>query len=123
MWKLFISVLAMSDTGSVATTAIVTDYPTQQSCMIARNDFNAAPINRVLNGHKVTIQANALCKPVEGEPQVAEGYGPPPGDYDPTGPIPGYDPRVRSSRPGYVPMPPPIQGIINGFLQGFGGRY
>ncbi len=112
MWKLFISVLAMSDTGSLATTAIVTDYPSQQSCSIAQREMTGPPVTRELNGHNLTIQTFTVCKPVaDGAPQVAEGYGP------------GYDPRVRSSRPGYVPLPPPIQGIINGVLQGFNGRY
>jgi hypothetical protein len=107
MWKLFFSVLAMSDTGSVSTTAIVTEYPSAITCQTAVRSIAGPPVTKELNGHRVVIQTFGVCKnALEGERHQTQS---PPPEYD----LP-YPPR------GYrgPPMPPPIQGMIEGFIGG-----
>lgn len=90
IWKLFVSVMAMSDTGSVSTAAVVTDYVDQPSCMQAAADYGQGH-DLVAYGHKVTIKVSATCAPQ----QIA---------YRTDG------------------IPPPVAGMLRGFLDGFEQR-
>jgi hypothetical protein len=84
--KLFVSVIALTDTGSVATTAFVTDMSMTQCQMLSKQEFNKkADVN--IQGRIVSISVRSFCFPMEGQPMV------------------------RGNE-----MPPAIAGIIEGFL-------
>jgi hypothetical protein len=69
MWKLFATVLAMSDTGSVAVSSIATDFANRGACMAVANELFPGKIERSLQGHVVTIRTSAECRP-DGSPIV-----------------------------------------------------
>ena len=94
-WKLFVSVLAIADTGGPATTALATDYPSKVECERVAALLADVPPETTVGGRRVYMKVKTLCSPTGPPPNVV--YGPP-----------------RGSRP-----PPPIAGIINGFMGGF----
>jgi hypothetical protein len=62
MWKLFAVMFAMSDTGSVAMTQIVTDFATRPACERAARELFPASFERDLNGHHISLRSSAECR-------------------------------------------------------------
>ena len=62
MWKLFITVIAMSDTGAVSTNVTVTDYNSRGDCVETAKAISGktsqTPPN---NGHTFNIIVTAQC--------------------------------------------------------------
>ncbi len=77
-WKLFVSVLALSDAGGPATTALVTDYPTKVDCERAAAVLSDTPPETMLGGRRIFIKVKTFCSPTGPPPNVV--YGPPPLD-------------------------------------------
>jgi hypothetical protein len=71
--KLFISVLTMTDTGSVAQSAVATDIPTMQQCIQLKESMNYTK-DEIFYGHKVTVRVKADCAPMQ--MPVASGLPP-----------------------------------------------
>jgi hypothetical protein len=69
MWKLFATVLVMSDTGSVAVSSIATDFANRAACMAVAHELYPAKIEQTLQGHVVTVRTSAECRP-DGSPIV-----------------------------------------------------
>lgn len=69
--KLFVSVIAMTDTGSIAVTGFTTDLPLAQ-CQRLSNEFNAKT-DLKMQGHDATISVKSFCDPIRGY-----AGGPPP---------------------------------------------
>lgn len=92
LFKLIAAVLAVSDTGSVATSMVMTDMP-GNVCAAVKQNYFSQDSELTVNGHRITIKPKADCIPlgVPSGPDIAQG-----GD-----------------------IPPPIAGMINGFLGGF----
>ena len=88
MWKLLATMVAMSDTGSIAMTQIATDFVTRQACERAARELFPLSFERDLNGHHLALRSSAECR--------LDGDGLPP------------PPPVRLQR-----LPPP--GIFFGF--------
>jgi hypothetical protein len=63
MWKLFAMVLVVSDTGSVATSQVATDFATPQACEQAARQLFPRAVDRDVNGHRLSIRASAECRP------------------------------------------------------------
>jgi hypothetical protein len=89
MFKLFVTAVLMSDTGSIATTSFVTDYDLLGPCRAQEAAFTKPDEIREMNGHRFTIHVRASCEPAG---QVQYGQN----------------------------IPPPVRGMIQGFLGGFG---
>ena len=68
MWKLFATVLAISDTGSVSVSSIATDFVSPQACEQARQLYPES-IDRDINGHRISFRASTVCR--------SDGGGPP----------------------------------------------
>ncbi|WP_035691821.1 hypothetical protein [Bradyrhizobium elkanii] len=62
MWKLFATVLALTDTGSVSITSIATDFANREACKAAARDLYPPIIERELQGHRLSIRAAAECR-------------------------------------------------------------
>ncbi|WP_028164101.1 hypothetical protein [Bradyrhizobium elkanii] len=73
MWKLFATVLALTDTGSVSVSSVVTDFANREACKAAARDLYPSVIERELQGHKISIRAAAECRPdgPPSSPQIA----------------------------------------------------
>lgn len=63
IWKLFATVLAVSDNGSIATSGFVTDYPTEIDCKQTADDLFRTS-EHVVNGLKIIFKTNAVCRRV-----------------------------------------------------------
>lgn len=78
MWKLFATVLAVSDNGTIATSGFVTDYPSENSCkQTAEELFRASEY--IVNGIKITFKTNAVCRRVFFPPPEQQVRVPAPG--------------------------------------------
>lgn len=75
MWKLFATVLAVSDTGSISTTGFVTDFNDPRACALAVHDLFSQPGQANINGHIITIKVRGECRP---DGSVVGGPGLPP---------------------------------------------
>lgn len=62
MWKLFAMVLVVSDTGSLATSQIATDFMTQEACQQAAIQLFPQRTEREENGHHVVIRSSTNCR-------------------------------------------------------------
>jgi len=62
MWKLFAMVLVVSDTGSVATSQIATDFATQDACLQAAAQLFPKRTERDENGHRIVIRSATDCR-------------------------------------------------------------
>ncbi|MBO4221976.1 hypothetical protein [Bradyrhizobium neotropicale] len=62
-WRLFASVLAISDTGSLALTSEHSDWASERACRAAVQQIYATPRQQPLavGGHQVTVKMNATC--------------------------------------------------------------
>jgi len=69
-WKLFATVLAISDTGSISVSSIATDFVDRGACEAAARDLFPGTMERDFQGHRITIRASADCR--------QDGSGPPP---------------------------------------------
>lgn len=63
MWKLFATVLAITDTGGVSVDTAITDFRLEQDCIAAVEELFKNPGNQVIGGHRVTIKVTATCRP------------------------------------------------------------
>lgn len=63
MWKLFATVLAMSDTGSIAVSSLATDFADRNACLTAARELFPAKTENSLQGRTVTIRTTAECRP------------------------------------------------------------
>jgi hypothetical protein len=62
LWRLLASVLMVSDTGSIALTSEHMDWPTQQACEQAIQQFYTVRNSTLdLNGHRVQVRVTAQC--------------------------------------------------------------
>jgi hypothetical protein len=61
-WKLFATMVAMSDTGSVAMTQIATDFSTRPACERAAQELFPESFERDLNGHHLVMRSAAECR-------------------------------------------------------------
>lgn len=73
MWKLFVFVLIMSDTGDISSTGFNADFPTEKSCQAVLASMTKSA-ERTMQGHKVTITATGNCFPPE--QQLQQGIPP-----------------------------------------------
>jgi hypothetical protein len=65
IWRLFATVLAVSDTGSIALNSVHSDWPSERSCISATETiYSAAKPTQSFGGHNVTIKISAACLPV-----------------------------------------------------------
>jgi hypothetical protein len=62
MWKLFVSVLVMSDSGSIAVSSIATDFASHPACLTAAREMFPAKIELTLQGHVVTVRTVTECR-------------------------------------------------------------
>jgi hypothetical protein len=70
-------VLALSDAGGPATTALMTDYPTKVDCeRVAAVLSDTAP-ETTLGGRRIFIKVKTFCAPTGPPPPVVYGPGPP----------------------------------------------
>jgi hypothetical protein len=69
MWKLFAMVLIVSDTGSIATSQIATDFATPEACQQAALELFPKRAEHDENGHHVVIRSATDCR--------FDGSGPP----------------------------------------------
>jgi hypothetical protein len=70
MWKLFAMVLVISDTGSVSTSQIATDFATLQACQAAVVELFPPSVDRDIAGHHLAIRARAECRHDGGPPPL-----------------------------------------------------
>jgi hypothetical protein len=65
-WRLFASVVAVTDSGDIAMSNERTDWPSERSCMTAIQQIYSPPVpaTQSIGGHKVTIKVSAMCMPV-----------------------------------------------------------
>lgn len=70
MWKMFITVIAMSDTGAVSTNVAVTDYASRSDCEKTSSVINGKTTQTVQD-HKFTIIVTAQCN---GDAMPPPGY-------------------------------------------------
>lgn len=69
MWKLFAMVLVVSDTGSIATSQIATDFATPQACRQAAAELFPQRAEHDENGHHVVIRSATSCR-LDGGPSL-----------------------------------------------------
>lgn len=60
MWKLFVTVIAMSDTGAVSTNVTITDYNNKNDCFITSKGI-VGIFDKEANGHHFRIITSAQC--------------------------------------------------------------
>jgi hypothetical protein len=70
MWKLFAMVLVISDTGSVATSQVATDFATPEACQRAAAQLFPKRVERDENGHHIVIRSATDCRLDGGGPPV-----------------------------------------------------
>lgn len=70
MWKLFAMVLVISDTGSVSTSQIATDYATPEACRRDAAQLFPKLVERDINGHHLVIRSAAECRSDGGGPPI-----------------------------------------------------
>lgn len=103
MIKLFVAILAISDTGSISTHQVVTDFRNEDACMQVaasygkpegqKDGYTVFYVERTMEamGHKVVIKSTAQCRY-----DYVNGPPPPP--------------------PGGIPAP--VIGMFQGFIDG-----
>jgi hypothetical protein len=65
LWRLIASVLAVSDTGSIALVSDAHDWPSQRACEQAIEKLYAVPREpQLIGGHRITMKVSASCQPV-----------------------------------------------------------
>ena len=70
MWKMFITVIAMSDTGSVSTNVAITDYASRGDCERTAKEISGKT-SQTVNEHKFNIIVTAQCN---GDAMPPPGY-------------------------------------------------
>lgn len=61
MFKIFATILMVSDTGSVATSIFSTDIQNGQLCNAIKRDFFTNDSIQDVGGHKITIKVKSQC--------------------------------------------------------------
>jgi hypothetical protein len=63
MWRVFASVLAISDTGSIALTSEHSDWPSERACLLAVQRLYTAPRQQPVKvgEHEISIRMTATC--------------------------------------------------------------
>lgn len=65
IWRLVASVIAVSDTGSIALVTDHTDWPSERSCIAAVEQLYKAPeVPPVIGGRKIALKISASCMAV-----------------------------------------------------------
>jgi hypothetical protein len=65
MWRLFASVIAVTDSGDIAMSNERSDWPTERSCMAAiQQVYTGPPEPQTIGGRRVTIRVRAMCMQV-----------------------------------------------------------
>ena len=65
IWRLIATVMAMTDTGSIAIVSDHHDWPSERACWQAVEAIYSLPKEPMtLNGHTVTVKVSASCRPV-----------------------------------------------------------
>ena len=65
IWRLIASVIAVSDTGSIALVTDHTDWPSERSCIQAVEQLYKAPQESpVIGGRKIALKISASCMAV-----------------------------------------------------------
>ena len=65
IFRLFATVLAVSDTGSIALNSVHSDWPSERACIAAtENIYSVSQPTQSFGGHNVTIKISATCMPV-----------------------------------------------------------
>ena len=65
IWRLFATVLAVSDTGSIALNSEHTDWPSERSCISATESiYGVSKPTQSFAGHNVTVVIRASCMQV-----------------------------------------------------------
>jgi hypothetical protein len=75
MWKLFAMVLVISDTGSVSTSQVATDFMSQQACQRAAAELFPPSVDRDIAGHHLAIRARSECRNDGGGPPLPPPFG------------------------------------------------
>jgi len=70
MWKIFITIIAMSDTGSVSTNVGVTDYASRNDCERTAKEISEKTSQNVA-GHNFNVIVTAQCN---GDAMPPPGY-------------------------------------------------
>lgn len=64
-WRLIATVMSFTDTGSVAMVSDHSDWPSERSCIAAIERIYKMPRDpEVVDGHRITFKAKAICMPV-----------------------------------------------------------
>lgn len=64
IWRLLASVMALTDTGSIAVTSEHTDWPTEVQCNEVLQKFYTASPPQQIDGHRITVRISGVCVPV-----------------------------------------------------------
>lgn len=69
MWKLFITVVAMSDTGAISTNVIVVEYHNNRNDCVTVSKGIVGATDKVAHGHNFKIVTSAQCNGSDGPPR------------------------------------------------------
>jgi hypothetical protein len=65
IWRLVASIIAVSDTGSIALVTDHTDWPSERSCIAAVEQLYKAPAETpVVGGRRIALKISASCMAV-----------------------------------------------------------
>lgn len=64
IWRLMASVLAVSDSGSIALVSDHSDWPSQRACEQAVQQLYIAPEPQIVGSRRVHFKVSASCVPV-----------------------------------------------------------
>lgn len=74
MWKLFAMVVMITDTGSISSSQIATDFTSRDACIATATMLFPPTVDREINGHHVAIRARAECRLDGGGPPLPPPY-------------------------------------------------
>jgi hypothetical protein len=62
LWRLFVTMIVMSDTSSVSVSQDNSDFPSQQACINAQHELYREPNHDlIMNGRAVHIHSETRC--------------------------------------------------------------
>lgn len=65
LWRLFVTILAVSDTGAPSISQDHSDWPTEQRCTAAVEQLYAIKSDTVrMHNHEIQVRIEATCVPV-----------------------------------------------------------
>jgi hypothetical protein len=71
IWRLLVSVLAITDTGGIAVTSENSNWPSEDQCQWVLRSFYQNPPSQEIGGHRVTMKVSGSCVPVDFGPAGA----------------------------------------------------